>query len=75
MDFTRRMLLGFFLLLSVGLLFGQICLAGTHVFRPENHSVYLDQRDPNTNWVSKTGLLVVSTINENCRTVLRFDLG
>jgi hypothetical protein len=53
----------------------QLSLAGTHVFRPEDRSVYLDQRDPNNNWVSKTGLLVVSQINENARTVLHFDLG
>jgi hypothetical protein len=75
MDFARRMVLGFFLLIWAGLFFGQVCLADTHVFRPEDNSVYLDQRDPNTNWVSKTGLLVVSEINENARTVLHFDLG
>jgi hypothetical protein len=69
------MFLGFFLLISVSFFLGQVCLADTNVFRPEDHSVYLDQRDPNTNWVSKTGLLVVSTLNENCRTVLHFDLG
>jgi hypothetical protein len=56
------------------LLLGRIPFAATYVIGPEDKSVYIDQRDPNVNFVSKRGLLVVSELNENARTVIHFNL-
>ena len=48
--------------------------AATYVVGPEDNSVYLDQRDPDINFVSGRGLLVASELNENARAVIHFDL-
>lgn len=53
----------------------QLSNAATHIFRPEDNSVYIDQRDPDTNFVDVTGVLVASELNENARMVIHFDLG
>jgi hypothetical protein len=63
-----------FLVLLVSLLLIQSSIAATHVFRPEDNSVYIDQRDPDINFVSFTGILAASELNENARTVIHFDL-
>ncbi len=49
-------------------------LAATYVVGPEDNSVYLDQREPDGNFVSGRGLLVASEVNENARAVIHFDL-
>ncbi len=49
-------------------------IAATYVVGPEDNSVYLDQREPDGNFVSGRGLLVASESNENARTVIHFDL-
>jgi hypothetical protein len=64
-----------FLMLLVSFLLTKSCIAGTYLFRPEDNSVYIDQRDPDSNFVSFTGILVVSESSENVRTVIHFDLG
>ncbi len=64
-----------FLLILFPLILIIPAFATTYVFTPDDHSVYLDQRDPGLNYVSKTGLLTVSGQNENTRTVIHFDLG
>jgi hypothetical protein len=53
----------------------QSALAVTYIMGPELQSVYLDQRDPDDNFIDKRGLLVASEQNENTRAVIRFDLG
>jgi hypothetical protein len=63
-----------FLVLLISLLLIQPSIAATHVFRPEDNSVYIDQRDPDINFVSFTGILAASELNENARTVIHFDL-
>jgi hypothetical protein len=64
-----------FLSFVVILIQTQLSVAATHIFRPEDNSVYIDQRDPDTNFVDFTGILVASELNENARTVIHFDLG
>ncbi|KPL02753.1 MAG: hypothetical protein AMJ90_04925 [candidate division Zixibacteria bacterium SM23_73_2] len=61
-------------LILVGLFSGEPALAANHIIGPEDKSVYIDQRDPDSNFVSKTGILVVSESNENSRIVIHFDL-
>ena len=58
----------------VGLFAGQFSLAATHIVGPEDHSVYIDQRDPDLNKSDKSGILTASAINENARIVIHFDL-
>ena len=70
-----RYILFFFLLPLVSLGLTQPSSAGTYIFRPEDNSVYIDQRDPDINFVSFTGILTVSELNENARIVIHFDLG
>lgn len=53
----------------------QSALATTYLLGPELQSVYLDQRDPDDNFVDKRGLLVASEQDENTRIVIQFDLG
>jgi hypothetical protein len=62
-------------MLLVGFFSTQPSIAATYIFRPEDNSVYIDQRDPDSNFVSFTGILVVSESGENARTVIHFDLG
>lgn len=71
----KKSQVGLFLVLLVSFLLTESCIAGTYLFRPEDNSVYIDQRDPDSNFVSFTGILVVSELNENARTVIHFDLG
>lgn len=75
MPLTRR--IGFVLLLSIlTVLFStRVSSTATYVLRPEASSVYLDQRDPDINFVDKRGILVASESGENARSVIRFDLG
>jgi hypothetical protein len=56
------------------LLLGKIPFAATYIIGPEDKSVYIDQRDPNINFVSTRGLLTASELNENARTVIHFNL-
>jgi hypothetical protein len=65
----------FFLMLLMSFFLTQLSFATTYIFRPEDNSVYIDQRDPDTNFVDFTGILVASELNENARTVIHFDLG
>ncbi len=53
----------------------RVSSATSYVLRPEAHSVYVDQRDPDINFVDKRGILVASESGENARSVIRFDLG
>ncbi len=53
----------------------QSARATTYVLNPERQSVYLDQRDPDDNFVDKRGILVASELDENARAVIQFDLG
>jgi hypothetical protein len=64
----------FTMLICIVCFLSGFCSATVHVIGPEDHSVYLDQRDPDLNFVSKRGLLVVSELNENARAVIHFDL-
>jgi hypothetical protein len=64
-----------FVLFVVILIQTQLSVAATHIFRPEDNSVYIDQRDPDTNFVDFTGILVASELDENARIVIHFDLG
>jgi hypothetical protein len=75
MHTARRVLpvLFFSVLLTVFAL--EVSQAATHVFKPEDHSVYVDQRDPDLNKSDKAGILTASTLNENARIVIHFDLG
>jgi hypothetical protein len=75
MCFARKISSMVFVSILACLFMIQLSLADTHVFRPEDHSVYLDQRDPDTNFVHTTGILVASELNENARIVIHFDLG
>jgi hypothetical protein len=59
----------------VTVLMSNTCLGATYVFKPEQNAVYIDQRDPDVNFVDKRGILVASESDENVRTVIRFDLG
>jgi hypothetical protein len=70
----RKFSLSIFLLILVGLLTGVPTLAATHIISPEDKSVYIDQRDPDTNFVNFGGILVVSELNENVRIAIHFDL-
>jgi hypothetical protein len=70
----RKFSLSFLLLILVGLVTGAPALPATHIISPENNSAYLDQRDPDLNFVATGGILVVSKLNENARTVIHFDL-
>jgi hypothetical protein len=63
-----------FLLMLVSLFTGVPALATTHIISPEDHSVYIDQRDPDINKSDKSGILTASEINENARIVIHFDL-
>lgn len=75
MPLTRRVILFLFLFILVGLFAGELSFAATHIVGPEDNSVYIDQRDPDSNFVSNTGLLVASASDENARIVIHFDLG
>ncbi len=75
MRFVGKMATVLFLAALVVLLATQLSLAAVHVFTPEDHSVYVDQRDPDENKSSKAGILTASTLNENSRIVIHFDLG
>ena len=70
----RKFSLSFLLLILIGLFTGEPTLPATHIISPEDNSAYIDQRDPDSNFVSKTGILVVSELNENARIVIHFDL-
>jgi hypothetical protein len=74
MHLQREFSLSILLLILVGLFTGKPALTATHIISPEDNSVYIDQRDPDTNFVSFTGILVASEANENARTVIHFDL-
>jgi hypothetical protein len=63
-----------FLMLLIPFFLTQFSPAATYIFRPEDNSVYIDQRDPDINFVSFTGILAASELNENARTVIHFDL-
>jgi hypothetical protein len=63
-----------FLFVLVGFLGGQLSQAATHIVTPEDRSVYIDQRDPDLNFVNFGGILVASELNENTRIVIHFDL-
>ncbi len=64
-----------FLSALVVVLATQLCLAAAHVFTPEDRSVYIDQRDPDENKSSKAGILTASTLDENARIVIHFNVG
>ena len=74
MQLTTRIGLVLVLSILVGFCSAQVSSATTYVLRPEAHSVYVDQRDPDVNFVDKRGILVASESNENARAVIRFDL-
>jgi hypothetical protein len=71
----KKSQVGLFLILLITLLLMQLSDAATYIFCPEDNSVYIDQRDPDSNFVSFTGILVASEENENARIVIHFDLG
>jgi hypothetical protein len=70
----QKSILPFLLLILVGLFIGQPALSATHIISPEDNSVYIDQRDPDVNFVNYGGILVASELNENTRIVIHFDL-
>jgi hypothetical protein len=71
----KKAQVGLFQIILFTLLLTQLSHAGTYVIRPEDNSVYIDQRDPDSNFVSFTGILTASELNENARTVIHFNLG
>ncbi len=74
MSRTRKLLtLGFYVIWCGFFGYGA-CRATTYIVGPEEQAVYVDQRDPDINFVDKRGVLVASELNENCRTVIRFAL-
>jgi hypothetical protein len=75
MRIAQRVFSVWFLLVLVSIFVTETSFAATHVFKPEDHSVYLDQRDPDINKSDKTGILTASTLNENSRIVIHFDFG
>jgi hypothetical protein len=75
MHLTPKVRLLLFSFVLAGFFVAQHCFATTYIVGPEDNSVYIDQRDPDINFVSKTGILVASELNENARTVIHFDLG
>jgi cbb3-type cytochrome oxidase subunit 3 len=72
---VRKLSLAAFVSILAVLFMIQFSLAATHIFRPEDHSVYIDQRDPDINKVDKSGILTASALGENARIVIHFDLG
>jgi hypothetical protein len=74
MYFAKRLKMIVFISILAGLFTIQPLQAATHIIQPEDNSVYLDQRDPDDNFVNKSGLMVVSESNENVRAVMHFDL-
>jgi hypothetical protein len=74
MYLSRRVCLPLYLMILFALFLIKFSWAGTYILRPEDNSVYIDQRDPDTNFVSFTGILVASELNENARTVIHFNL-
>jgi hypothetical protein len=75
MHSQRKFSVSILLLILVGLFTGKSALTATHIISPEDNSVHIDQRDPDSNFVSFTGILVASESNENARIVIHFDLG
>ncbi len=71
-----RLRLWFFVLLMICAVSGLTppCSAATYVIGPEDNSAYIDQRDPDENFVNKGGILVASELNENARIVIHFEL-
>jgi hypothetical protein len=74
MYFAKRLEMMVFVLILAGLFTIQPLQAATHIIQPEDNSVYIDQRDPDDNFAHKSGLMTVSELNENVRTVMHFDL-
>ncbi len=74
MHLTRRVSSFLFSFVLVGLFAGQLSFAATHIVGPEDNSVFIDQCDPDTNFVNFGGILVASELNENARIVIHFDL-
>jgi hypothetical protein len=70
----RKFSVSILLWILVGLFTDKPALTATHIISPEDNSVYIDQRDPDTNFVSFTGILAASELNENARAVIHFDL-
>jgi hypothetical protein len=60
---------------AMGIFFSQLATAAVLVYTPEDHSVYIDQRDPDENKSYKSGILTASAISENARIVIHFDFG
>jgi hypothetical protein len=71
----KKTQVGLFRMILLTLLLTQLSHAGAYIFRPEDNSVYIDQRDPDSNFVSFTGILTASELNENARIVIHFNLG
>ena len=71
---ARRVVSMAIVMILAGLFMIQLSFAATQVFRPEDNSVYVDQRDPNENKVYQTGILTSSALDENARIVIHFDL-
>ncbi len=71
---VRKVILSLYLSILASLFVSQISSAATYIFSPEDHSVYIDQRDPDLNKLSKSGILVASAVDENARIVIHFDL-
>ncbi|KPL02756.1 MAG: hypothetical protein AMJ90_04940 [candidate division Zixibacteria bacterium SM23_73_2] len=71
---ARRVISLAIVLILSGLFIIQLSLAARYIFRPEDNSVSIDQRDPNVNFVYEGGILVASEQNENARFVIHFDL-
>jgi hypothetical protein len=74
MHLRRKFSSLFLMLILIGLFTGDPALPATHIIGPENNSAYLDQRDPDLNFVDMGGILVVSKLNENVRIAIHFDL-
>jgi hypothetical protein len=74
MHSRQKSILPFLLLILIGLFTGKPALPANHIISPENNSAYLDQRDPDLNFVGTGGILVVSKLNENARIAIHFDL-
>jgi hypothetical protein len=72
---ARRFLSVLILSVIIAVFSLETSLAATHVFKPEDHSVYIDQRDPDVNLSNKTGILTSSALDENARIVIHFDFG
>jgi hypothetical protein len=74
MRFGKKLALLLFTVICVVFGLNTFSFGATHLVGPEDNSVYIDQREPDTTKSDKGGILTASELSENARIVIHFDL-